>query len=243
MRSFSDTEKRILRFMAYPPMPQDICIISLFENFSDCYLIGWPEDCSSLELVHSQDKDWKDVRAKIFDIIVLLQYLESNQYIGVFQLNLLKDNQIYNRKMFDVERDGKGNLLMWAKDTCKLNIKIPNDKGTGLVFEPGPFTRILEKALRGKENKIHYYLIIEEMNRGNAQAILGDIFQLLDRDEYGNSKYKITNYVIAEYLKEKKVTTYSEKIGIPSNLSIIATINTSDQNVFNLELKELHGMN
>ena len=113
--------------------------------------------------------------------------------------------------------------------------KIPNDKGTGLVFEPGPFTRILEKALRDKENKIHYYLIIEEMNRGNAQAILGDIFQLLDRDEYGNSKYKITNYVIAEYLKEKKVTTYSEKIGIPSNLSIIATINTSDQNVFNLD--------
>ena len=138
MRSFSDTEKRILRFMAYPPMPQDICIISLFENFSDCYLIGWPEDCSSLELVHSQDKDWKDVRAKIFDIIVLLQYLESNQYIGVFQLNLLKDNQIYNRKMFDVERDGKGNLLMWAKDTCKLNIKIPNDKGI-----EGEYTRKL----------------------------------------------------------------------------------------------------
>lgn len=74
MRSFSDTEKRVLRFMAYPPMPQDVCIISLFENYSDCYLIGWPEDCSSLKLVHSQDKDWKDVRAKIFDIIVLLQY-------------------------------------------------------------------------------------------------------------------------------------------------------------------------
>lgn len=61
-----------------------------------------------------------------------------SQYIGVFQLNLLKDNQIYNRKMFDVERDGKGNLLMWAKDTCKLNIKIPNDKGI-----EGEYTRKL----------------------------------------------------------------------------------------------------
>lgn len=138
MRSFSDTEKRILRFMAYPPIPQDVCLISIFENFSDCYLIEWPEDCSSLELVHAQDKDWKDVRNKIFDIIVLLQYLESNQYIGVFQLNLLKDNQIFNRKKFEVEKDDKGNILMWIIDTCKLNIKIPNDKGI-----EGEYTRKL----------------------------------------------------------------------------------------------------
>ena len=138
MRSFSDTEKRILRFMAYPPIPQDVCLISIFENFSDCYLIEWPEDCSSLELVHAQDKDWKDVRSKIFDIIVLLQYLESNQYIGVFQLNLLKDNQIFNRKKFEVEKDDKGNILMWIIDTCKLNIKIPNGKGI-----EGEYTRKL----------------------------------------------------------------------------------------------------
>lgn len=134
MRSFSDTEKSILRFMAYPPMPQDVCLISIFENFSDCYLIEWPTDCSCLELVHAQDKDWKDIRNNIFDIIVLLQYLESNQYIGVFQLNLLKDNQIFNRKKYEVEKDDKGNIRIWKKDTCKLNIKIPNDKGKGKEY-------------------------------------------------------------------------------------------------------------
>lgn len=116
--------------------------------------------------------------------------------------------------------------------------KLPKDDGTGLQFEAGPFTRILEKALENKQKAIqkeHYYLIIEEMNRGNAQAIFGDIFQLLDRDANGDSVYGTTNYQVVQYLKSKGIQLKENKIIIPSNLTIIATINTSDQNVFNLD--------
>lgn len=116
--------------------------------------------------------------------------------------------------------------------------KLPKDDGTGLQFEAGPFTRILEKALENKQKAIqkeHYYLIIEEMNRGNAQAIFGDIFQLLDRDANGDSVYATTNYQVVQYLKSKGIQLKENKIIIPSNLTIIATINTSDQNVFNLD--------
>ena len=42
------------------------------------------------------------------------------------------------------------------------------------VFEPGPFTKILKKAYADRDNM--YYLVIEEINRGNAPAIFGDIF-------------------------------------------------------------------
>lgn len=119
---------------------------------------------------------------------------------------------------------------------------VEEDGQVSYKFTPGPFTNILREAYNnpGKE----YILIIEEINRGNAPAIFGEVFQLLDRkveirdiddDGYpiGTSEYGITNMNIAEemYGKERK----ADKVRIPSNLSIIGTMNTSDQNVFTLD--------
>ncbi len=98
-------------------------------------------------------------------------------------------------------------------------------------FEPGPFTRILARAINDTENK--YYLVIEEINRGNAAAIFGDIFQLLDREKDGTGRYDITNKDIAKEVYGSSDS--NKKIRIPSNLSIIATMNTSDQNVYTLD--------
>lgn len=107
-------------------------------------------------------------------------------------------------------------------------------------FTAGPFTNILKESYKNPATE--YILIIEEINRGNAPAIFGEVFQLLDRKvEYrevdddgfpiGTSEYGITNANIAKivYGDEK------HKVRIPSNLSIIGTMNTSDQNVFTLD--------
>lgn len=96
-------------------------------------------------------------------------------------------------------------------------------------FEPGPFTRILKKAIETPEES--FYLVVEEINRGNAPAIFGDIFQLLDRGLDGCSEYGVSNENIAGYVYGD-VTT---KIKIPGNLFVLATMNTSDQNVFTLD--------
>lgn len=119
---------------------------------------------------------------------------------------------------------------------------VAEDGQVSYKFTPGPFTNILREAYNnpGKE----YILIIEEINRGNAPAIFGEVFQLLDRKveicdidddgfPVGTSEYGITNMNIAEemYGKDRK----TEKVRIPSNLSIIGTMNTSDQNVFTLD--------
>lgn len=122
---------------------------------------------------------------------------------------------------------------------------LPNVAGNGQVsykFTPGPFTNILRDAY--KDPKTPYILIIEEINRGNAPAIFGEVFQLLDRKvekrdndddgfPVGTSEYGITNGDIAEAVYGKDRRT--EKVRIPSNLSIIGTMNTSDQNVFTLD--------
>jgi len=97
------------------------------------------------------------------------------------------------------------------------------------VFTPGPFTRILKRAYEDPDNM--YYLVIEEINRGNAASIFGDIFQLLDRDENGSSEYGITNADISyEVYGDDNL-----KIKILGNLTFLATMNTSDQNVFSLD--------
>lgn len=104
-----------------------------------------------------------------------------------------------------------------------------NDK-LKYVFTPGPFTKLLKKAKNDPEN--YYYLVIEELNRGNASAIFGDIFQLLDRkDEDGESKYGISNYDIANVVYHDE----NQLVRIPSNMFILATMNTADQNVFTLD--------
>lgn len=148
---------------------------------------------------------------------------------------------------------------------------LPRVKG-GVIkyeFKPGPFAKILYRALHNPGKK--FFLIIEEINRGNAAAIFGDIFQLLDRIEsakdietiggntfgIGWSKYFIENDYINNYIRSKfeySDAAYTEEhnnkeiilgenivfspntsIRLPPNLSLYATMNTSDQNVFTLD--------
>ena len=128
-------------------------------------------------------------------------------------------------------------------------------------FTPGPFTQIIKRAYLNPNEQ--FYLVIEEINRGNAAAIFGETFQLLDRlkagetDSLGNdpanaavntftegwSQYFVQNDDVNAYIRG---TENSIQIGnirfdlntairLPPNLSILATMNTSDQNVFTLD--------
>lgn len=96
-------------------------------------------------------------------------------------------------------------------------------------FVLGPFTQILKTAYAEPDQQC--LLIIEELNRGNAPAIFDEIFQLLDRKDNGESKYGIYNADIAEKVYGDKNTP----IKLPPNLTIVATMNTSDQNVFTMD--------
>ena len=79
-------------------------------------------------------------------------------------------------------------------------------------------------------------MVLEELSRANVAAVFGDLFQLLDRTN-GRSDYSITNSLIANYvyrsITDSQEIDFSErKIYLPTNLVIIGTVNTNDQNVF-----------
>lgn len=101
------------------------------------------------------------------------------------------------------------------------------------------------------------FLVIEEINRGNCAQIFGDLFQLLDRNDYGFSDYPIqadkdmkkqlakafsgleiasAERINAIYNKDVVSKVLSgEELLLPSNLYIWATMNTSDQSLFPID--------
>ena len=104
-------------------------------------------------------------------------------------------------------------------------------KSISYEFVPGIFTTALYTAFRTENSQLDVYLVLEEMSRGDIASIFGDVFQLLDRNDDGKSMYGINNKSIFEYLILNGVIKAGHKIIIPSNLHIIGTVNTSDQNV------------
>jgi hypothetical protein len=110
---------------------------------------------------------------------------------------------------------------------------VVDDNDLTYRFVPGIFTEILTEAL--SDPYYMHTLIIEELNRANTAAVFGDLFQLLDRKLGGSSEYRVNNTSIYKYIKDSLGNDYIHNdgsIGIPSNLNIIATMNTADQNVF-----------
>ena len=137
------------------------------------------------------------------------------------------------KKIFDYKCSNRvsTNLIVYGTPGCGIMPVVNGDKVT-YEFNPGPFALALNKAIQNPDLPVA--LVIEELNRGNAASIFGDIFQLLDR-ENGISVYNITNVNIQKYLQEQNSDYSFEYIKLPSNLSIFATMNTSDQNVFTLD--------
>ena len=103
-------------------------------------------------------------------------------------------------------------------------------------FRPGPFIKAV--CLASAKPDTMCYLVIEEINRAAAAAVFGEIFQLLDRNNTGVSKYAIdvSDPDMSQYLNTNAPQTMnSGKLSIPSNLTILATMNSSDQAVMPMD--------
>lgn len=107
-------------------------------------------------------------------------------------------------------------------------------------YVPGPFMRIFTKALKNStsNNVYPHLLIIEEINRANAAAVFGEVFQLLDRNKNHISEYSIEpTEDIKKYLSKELDIEIEEvpSLKIPDNLFVWSTMNSADQGVFPLD--------
>lgn len=125
-----------------------------------------------------------------------------------------------------------------------FNTPVLNEDGTtkphqfqiSYKFIPQVFTLAYIEAWNNLDKD--YYLIVEEINRGNCAEIFGDIFQLLDREDDGYPIIPTQELLI--HLQEKlvedgKAGILNNEMKLPPNLNILATMNTSDQSLFPMD--------
>lgn len=101
-------------------------------------------------------------------------------------------------------------------------------------FQPGTFSKALHHAWNTPDEEV--YLIIEEINRAMAAAVFGELFQLLDRDQTGTSGYKV-EFPSPEFFQwfNGSGGTQCDALTLPSNLWILATMNSADQGVYPID--------
>ncbi|MDI6047042.1 AAA family ATPase [Flavobacterium yafengii] len=147
-----------------------------------------------------------------------------------FHPNYSYRNFVGSYKPMPLYKDSKKKI--YSSDTVTENKQHQKEPFIEYQFEPGPFLEMFIRAIQNPN--YNFVIIIEEINRANTAGVFGDVFQLLDRNESGESEYSITLEPSAQdYLKANNIVTSSIKI--PSNLYLWATMNSADQGVMPLD--------
>lgn len=84
----------------------------------------------------------------------------------------------------------------------------------GFELNRGILYKLCKKAEKDINN--NYYLIIDEINRGNLSKIFGELLMLIENDKRGESL---------------KLAYSEEKFSVPDNLYIIGLMNTADRSL------------
>ncbi len=119
----------------------------------------------------------------------------------------------------------------------KPKIDVNDDSSTiSYEYNRGIFKEICQQANSDPDNK--YLLIIDEINRGNISKIFGELITLIETNKRVCPN-KERNFENTKVDKEQLLVTLpytKSKFGVPSNLYILGTMNTSDRSIASIDI-------